>query len=148
MATELSDKDPRDSMESRPHLTLEQVMEHVFRGTVKMIETRKVPVNAFQSHPQDISSAELETLRDVLVKLVHAQQKIKAQSSLQDLPLKDVFTSEDTVRVFQNKGIRSVMDLRHYDIERLPTVFTYALSLGGATGKHQLHMFLFVDDHA
>jgi hypothetical protein len=136
-----------EAQESRPYLPLEQVIEHVLTGTVEMIRTRRVSGRGAQSHPQEITPAEIETLKKILAKLIAVSQRIERDSSLPDVPLGDVFTSDDTVRVFRNWGIKSVMEIRQFEPARLPSVFTHCLALGGPLGKHQLHMYLFADDH-
>lgn len=137
-------REPPEYRESKPHMTLEEVIGHVYKGTLEMITTGKVSGEGHQSHPQDLTQVEIEALKKILAKLFLVQQRIELQPTLSDIPLTDVLTSEDAVRVFRNAGMRTVMDVRHADCGRLAAVFAHSMSLlGGPDGKYQLHMYLF-----
>jgi hypothetical protein len=136
--TEFSDSKPHD-----PHQTLLSIFAHLISGTLEMIETRRVPAFARDFHPQTLHDEEVATLGKVLANLKELKQKIVDDPKMKDVSLEQIFTSSDTVRVFRNANVKTVMELWFHEPRQVPTMFIHSMALGGLLGKHQLHMYLF-----
>jgi hypothetical protein len=136
--TEFSDSKPHD-----PHQTLLSIFAHLISGTLEMIDTRRVPSFARDFHPQTLNDEEVATLGKVLVNLKELQRRIVDDPKVKDVSLEHVFTSSDTVRVFRNANVKTVMELWSHEPRQVPTMFIHSMALGGLLGKHQLHMYLF-----